>query len=171
MNNNAILTFYKSVVDDELNDHNEFFQLIDSVFSEGKDIEVFRDQRIKLSFLGALTKELKEVNENIVLAYKFYENHISCHYEHYGFIFHETSKDVVLDYYVVISECFKDENPDNPFEVNFLITPDSNNFQYYDFDYYENVKSIIGEETYKSFVDYMLEKTNNKLKNSIYKIF
>lgn len=137
---------------------------------ENKDIQINLESEDNMIFYGDFVNELKTIDSNIVLVYKSYENLFGIVYEYFGFIYQDI--DVFVDYRVNLQECFhfiESEEIDYFFK-DFLEMPDDTPHRE-GFDNYFNTKKTLGNETYNLVVDFMLKKTNNKLKNSIYKIF
>lgn len=149
----------------------DFRERISTVFTDGSDLEVFKNERYRFTFIGSVLKEIKKHSNDIVLVYKLEETIKNKCHEYYGFIYNDTSNESFVEYYVITTECFDERNrKTNPFHTN-MVRGSSISFLHDHFKLYDNVKGCICEKAYNLFVDFMLEDSNNKVKNVIYKLF
>lgn len=143
---------------------------------ENKDINLNVNSKLDINFFGNLKNELNMVNEfenhkyNIIAVYKSKEIVFNRTSEYFGFIYCESG--FYIKYVVNLSTCFTELNSDskNSFRCVFL-THSGNAPEKEIVDKYRDVKNVIGEKAYNLIIKFMLENTNSKVKNAIYKIF
>lgn len=168
MINIAIKNFINNLFYGDNDIKDDIRKKLDLVFSENKDIEVLNDENMNITFLGETTKELKKTDDNIILVYKCTEYFLGTSNYLFGFVY--KYNDVYIDYKTNLSVCFSGNKKQNKnrFKVTYLAVDP---FRKSDVADYDNVQSIVGDETYKLFINFMLTDSKNKLKNAIYKIY
>lgn len=133
-----------------------------------QDVIALKNDEINIVMLGTITKKLKEINEKFILAYHFKENFIDPINERIGFVYNDDGNYIEFSFNLTSAFVLK-ESPEKAFDFEYIsCVSESRKHKERDL---KKAKEVIGEDTYELFVDLMLKRTNNKIKNAIYKTF
>lgn len=167
MNYHEIYNFITYITKDKDAIVNTFYENLEIALIEDKDVIFKLNEKVIFSIFGSFTKKAKSINDNIIFIYRITALKNNEEIDYFGFVFE--NKDEYLDYQTNINYSFCLDN--NSTGKKGFYRKRLKRFPILDITYYNNLKDIVGKETYNLLIDFMLENTNNKIKNVIYKVY
>lgn len=169
MHIDGVIKYFKIIVDKYKPENFDFSKIYHRIFNDYEDVIVIKNETDEITVFGGITKKLREINPNIILIFNYkYLSPLSGEIRNlFEIIYNDNG--YYIEYYIDLNDCFK-TNRELLNVINFiyLSVPNEQNSS---IEKHASIKDALGEKTYDLFVELMLEKTNNKLKNSIYKVF
>lgn len=168
MYNHIIEKFIKNVVFDYEIDPLYLSKRIDIYLSKIQDFDLIKTDLIEFTLYGEFTNKISEIDKNIILVYRYKEKREHEPTDYFGFIYFKHS--IYLEYYIELESCFT-RRKINPYIFHYIYLTTPSLFDNYNYQNYTNVKNLISDETYDLIVEFLLKKTNNRLRNTIFKVF